>query len=194
MAKIISYPTAQPKADDFVLGAQTSDPGEPIESPTKKFSISSIINLAPPNQVGSFDRLQKTLTSNQILSANTTPVELLPAPGQDKSYNIAQIAVFMDAGITPYDATASGSNFYVEFDRSLTTSTMFQQVITNNIFETTTGRPGLVGKLGAGSFNMPNNIPYIFTNKGNAPTQGDGTLYISIAYKIIDLNNTILAF
>ena len=45
MAKIISYPTAQPKADDFVLGAQVSDPGEPIESPTKKFSISSIIYI-----------------------------------------------------------------------------------------------------------------------------------------------------
>ena len=85
MAKIISYPTAQPKADDFVLGAQTRDPGEPIESPTKKFSISSIINLAPPNQIGSFDRLQKILTSNMILSANTTPVEILPAPGQDNS-------------------------------------------------------------------------------------------------------------
>ena len=34
----------------------------------------------------------------------------------------------------------------------------------------------------------------MFRNTGNAPTQGDGTLYVSIAYKIFDLNNTILAF
>ena len=193
MAKIISYPTAQPKADDFVLGAQVSDPGEPIESPTKKFSISSIINLAPPNQVGSFDRLQKILTSNMILSANTTPVEILPAPGQDKSYNIAQIALFMEPGNTPYDAGASFSDFYLEY-QSPPLSTLYRQVVTNNIFETTTGQGGLVGKLQASSFDLPNNLPYIFRNRGNAPTQGDGTLYISIAYKIIDLNNTILAF
>ena len=190
MAKIISYPTAQPKADDFVLGAQVSDPGEPIESPTKKFSISSIINLAPPNQVGSFDRLQKTLTSNQILSANTTPVEILPAPGQDKTYNIAQIAVFMDAGNTPYNGAASFSNFYFEYIGNA----MYRQVITNNIFDTATGEAGLIGKLGANNFNLPNNLPYIFRNINNPPTQGDGTLYVSIAYKIIDLNNTILAF
>lgn len=190
MAKIISYPTAQPKADDFVLGAQTSDPGEPIESPTKKFSISSIINLAPPNQVGSFDRLQKTFTSNQILNANTTPVEILPAPGQDKSYNIAQIAVFMEPGNTPYDAAASNSDFYFEYIGN----TLYRQVITNNVFDTATGQAGLIGKLQAGSFNPPNNLPYMFRNTGNAPTQGDGTLYVSIAYKIFDLNNTILAF
>ena len=190
MAKIISYPTAQPKADDFVLGAQTSDPGEPIESPTKKFSISSIINLAPPNQVGSFDRLQKTFTSNQILSASTTPVEILPAPGQDKSYNIAQFAVFMDPGNTPYNGAASFSDFYFEFIGNF----MYRQVITNNIFDTATGQGGLVGKLAASSFDPPNNLPYVFRNRGNAPTQGDGTLYVSIAYKIIDLNNNILAF
>lgn len=57
MAKIISYPTAQPKANDFVLGVQVSDPGEPIESPTKKFTIQSLQSGLFPNLTAHADNV-----------------------------------------------------------------------------------------------------------------------------------------
>ncbi len=42
MAEITSYPTAKPKSDDFVLGAQLAPVGSIDASPTKKFTVESL--------------------------------------------------------------------------------------------------------------------------------------------------------
>ena len=49
MAEITSYPTAQPKSGDYLLGAQVGSPGDSIANPTKKFTVGSITGTPSNN-------------------------------------------------------------------------------------------------------------------------------------------------
>jgi len=50
MAEITSYPTAQPKSGDYLLGAQVGVPGDNPANPTKKFTVGSVSGT--PNNNG----------------------------------------------------------------------------------------------------------------------------------------------
>lgn len=49
MAEITSYPTANPKSGDYLLGAQVGAPGDPAATPTKKFTVGSVTGIPDNN-------------------------------------------------------------------------------------------------------------------------------------------------
>lgn len=127
------------------------------------------------------------ISSAQILAMGSSPVELLPAPGAGKYYDIDKVILEYTHVTTAYSATDE----YVDFNYgnlpfcSLTSligiSSNNAQIVNslvNNYDSITVG--GLV------VINTPINQSVIFgTLSGNDPTLGDGTLRVKIYHKTI---------
>jgi hypothetical protein len=117
-----------------------------------------------------------TLSSAQILNSNTTPIELIPAPGANKV--IVPLSIFISANYntTQYTTNTSGriilnDKVVSDLDISFAAS---GQYVTSIVVEN-----DLVYDL--------INQPLEFDTQTGNPTAGDGTLDIYITYQIIDL-------
>ena len=79
MAKISTYTTATPAAEDLILGTDGND-----SNATKNFTAESIANLAG----GGLGRATVRLEAAQINALDTTPVVIVPAPEANKAIQV----------------------------------------------------------------------------------------------------------
>jgi hypothetical protein len=118
-----------------------------------------------------------TIPSAQILTSNTSPVTILPAPGANKAIIIDSIIVTMAAGGTPYATNTSGFVIYNNGPQSVGTLVLDEL-------------PGRIIKMlystGNDSIAFNEHVYYI-TSEGN-PTAGDGDMRLIGKYRIIDLS------
>jgi hypothetical protein len=128
---------------------------------------------------GVFVTKKVSLTSAQILQLNTTPIELLPAPGVGKMNFLLDAEVRFNLVSTAYTT-------------NLTLQITCGSVIASNasILTSITNRFGNIAKSavsGAGTqFYTENTAMNVTVGTGN-PLAGNGTLDLYITYKILTL-------
>lgn len=151
-------------------------------------TLSALIGLAKAIDAGGGGAVLSTakisLTSAQLLALNTSPVEIIAAPGTGKYIAVIQSVYNSLAGATPY-AYADGSNgnglFYGGADGAGGDGTD-NQVFANASSAINVG----TGGLGSALTNVEN-LPLLLTDPAGNMTAGDGTGSITVLYSIIDL-------
>lgn len=117
-----------------------------------------------------------TITSAQMLSIGSTPIEILPAPGASKYYDFKVYFEYI-FNTTPYTVTGQlqlidnttkrVSNLF-DINGQLTDRVLVSDINTQNQF-----------------LSINSNLK-LTTSNGSDPTLGDGTLKIKIFYNIVD--------
>ena len=119
-----------------------------------------------------------TLSSAQILNSNTTPVELIPAPGVEKVLLIHDMVVRYPDSTTPY---ATNTNGIVKYSSSSTS------LFSSNIDLTDVLSDCEVFNANKDSEKIAVNDSLIFTTETGNPTAGNGEFVIILTYQIITL-------
>lgn len=127
--------------------------------------------------LGQIRHVTLTLTSLQILSLNTTPVQLLAAPpvGQGFVPFITLLTYF--ANTTPY---ATATEIVIRFS-SITNAT----VISNGPFLAATNSISIIGRTPVPGINQTQfltNVAMEIFAPGADPTAGDGTVNVTMLY------------
>jgi hypothetical protein len=136
------------------------------------------------------DQYQTTIvniSSSQILNMGTTPVELLPAPGENKYYDIEKIILEFTYGTVPYSdpdeplrIIGNGADVYIS--REIIISEQ-------NLASISTDTQLKIQNNGPDSYVYRRVIPSnealsIIINGGVDVTNGDGTMRAVIKYKV----------
>jgi len=189
MAEITSYPTANPKSGDYLLGAQVGAPGDPAATPTKKFTVDSILALGTTPLV---QRVQRVITSAELLSFNTYPtsIELLPNPGPNKvivALNATFKMNYEPGPNTPYNfnqdlklvyTSPTGTTFAGDIPFELLNATVNNDTYATEDLPGQPGSPLNLIKVDS-SFGIAN-------NGGTTVTGGTGELVIDLLYRIVE--------
>ena len=184
MAIIYTYPSATPKASDKLIGTVTEDVNAVNVvkgNPTRSFTLSAVqslfnqdvVNVVVPITATVF----KTLTSSNYLT-------ILAAPGAGKALDIQQIILFVDAGTTPFNAT---SDPYIEGPYSVNNGGIPRATVINAAASTNVLYKYLLWNETAGSYIIAQNTALEFkTAQVAKTTAGNGIIYISVTYKIVN--------
>ena len=129
-----------------------------------------------------------TVTASQLLNLNSSPITVIAAPGAGKGINIQQVLYFFDAGSTVYNFGSSFLlNGYSTRNMSISNTDINGASDYSNFLEP-------YGSLDLTAPGFSINSPLVFSLNGvGQATQGDGVLYLSVAYKIIDIGSGIQA-
>jgi len=125
-----------------------------------------------------------TLSSADILSCGTNPVQILPAPGPNKYYDIESVIFELNFNTTPYNLTDNYVMLYDGFEayaqkQVLTASQDTVFVLRGENVAIDTGQFITYSKV------RQINKPIGFSTIGGAnPTGGDSTLTVKLRYKI----------
>jgi hypothetical protein len=138
-------------------------------------NIITVVNAIPESPTTAI----VNISSAQILAMGTTPVELLPAPGVGKYYDIEKVILEYNYNSVGYSNAPqpmpSMGNFYQEISVSFLSSASNDVVIINDFGRDPQGiyeRYIINQKLELGDYNGAN------------PTLGDGTLRVIITYTV----------
>jgi hypothetical protein len=132
--------------------------------------------------VGTVQYASKTLTSAQILSLNTTPITIVPAPGANKYIVVKSAMARLNYNTTTYSAAdlqlivSAQPQYYLNDTIDGTFSFVTQFIKQNSAVGNVTdlqflGNTALKAKASAN------------------PTSGNGTLDILVEYQILDFNS-----
>ncbi len=142
------------------------------------YLIDSDFNLTDDTVApGEIQHITVTIPSASILTGNSAPFELIPAPGAGKIINVLSAVSKIIFGTVAY---ATNPNYNIRYN--LTTATLFQTSALNysqtkyNV--ETRDAPG-----GLNAADIENTSIVFFVQTGN-PTAGDGTITISLQYII----------
>jgi len=200
MSIIYSYPetTSVTDSDLFILSKHGTN------KDTNTVKAENIKNYVIANSAGSWLTKEITITAAQLKDLVANPVEVLAAPGQGKSYNIIQIAWYMDYGTTNFDfpltapkltysdPTIAAQTYSIGTSSDLNNTSSYAAL--NNI---SYGDP-LSPVSGPGDIGANVALSLIAGEDGAATptdaTTGDGNLYLSIAYKVLDISSSIKAY
>lgn len=129
-----------------------------------------------------------TVSASQLLNINGNPITIIAAPGAGKGINIQQVLYFFDAGSVVYNF---GSSFL------LNGSSTRNMSISNTDINSSSDYSNFLNPYGTLDLTAPGfsiNSPLVFSLNGTGQaTQGNGVLYLSVAYKIIDIGSGIQA-
>jgi len=189
MAEITSYPTANPKSGDYLLGAQVGAPGDPAATPTKKFTVDSILALGTTPLV---QRVQRVITSAELLSFNTYPTEikLLEAPGTNKAI-VALNATFKmnyePGPNTPFNFNQDLRLAYITPTGRIYAGDIPFELLNATVNNDTYATEDLPGQPGSPlNFIKVDSSFGIANNGGTTVTGGTGELVIDLLYRIVE--------
>lgn len=127
------------------------------------------------------------ISSVQILTLGSVPVELLPAPGENKYYNIDKIVLEFTYGTVPYSdpdnplrIAGNGLDVYVDKEVILAEQNVVS-VSKDVLLKLQSGVDGYVYR----KVIKTNESISIFINGGVDVADGDGTLRVKIYYKVL---------
>jgi hypothetical protein len=116
-----------------------------------------------------------TIPSASVLTANSSPYELIAAPGNDKYIGIMGAFISIDYAGTPY---ATNTNTFIRIG---TTSIAGGAITINNTADKAAAFPMAV----TNSIPINQNVNF-FVQSGN-PTAGNSDIKVTIFYKIFDI-------
>ena len=125
-----------------------------------------------------------TITSAQILSLHTSPVQVVPAPGAGQILNPIAFTVQYKFATTPYVIPAQGIQFI-----SGASHDEYAGVNTANLLDAPSSRVATAtagGQVG-GDPAVYANQPLLVALSNSDPTGGDGTLTITVTYTAVAL-------
>jgi hypothetical protein len=128
-------------------------------------------------------QLTVTLTSAQILNLGTTPVTLIPAPSPNEAIFLHAVTLHMKAGTTPYTVDGdAGLAIYLGTPNSWRPFNINQ----SGLLDAATDRWCMCDTSFQNLFapDDPSALPAIFYNVGIPPTDGNGTLVITLDYTL----------
>jgi hypothetical protein len=125
-------------------------------------------------------RIQRTITSAELLTLQITAITLLPAPGPGKRYAVFAVFTYYQFSTTPFTLNATTALLLVNGSNILAfISTIGLLDQSNDIVLT----PALSGAPSSGTTAF--NQPLVLGNGGTANlTLGDGTLLLVVYYAI----------
>ena len=143
-------------------------------------SIASINTILASATASTVSILKKTITSAEILTSYTAPVELIPAPGSGKLLLVQSAIIRYIPGGSTYSTNIITNIRYGNALSLYTNPNSLGQssenaIITNMLPSTTT------------SAALPTNSPLLFQTSNGNPTAGDGTIYLYLTYTIVTL-------
>ena len=125
-------------------------------------------------------RIQRTLTSSELLALKTSPVQLLPSPGPGKRYAIFLALALYNFVTTPYTLNG-GTDLQICNDATPAAALRVDGMITLSADTICAGTPVTGAYYASGAKDVPLKI----ANQGPAEfTAGDGTLLIVVYYTI----------
>jgi hypothetical protein len=188
MAIIYTYPDATPKATDKLIGTVTEDVNAVNVvkgNPTRSFTLSGVQSLFNQDVVNVV--VPVTATVFKTLT-NAAPITLLAAPGTGKAYDVQDIVWYTDGGTIPFNTSAGSGDIYIDGPWT-STSTGIPRATVINVTSTKIlfhfADPTNPGGADA-SYIMQQNAPLVLKANGTTTTTGNGIIYISITYKIVN--------
>lgn len=124
---------------------------------------------------------QVTITSAQILSSNTTPVQIVAAPGAGKVIVLIRATTKLIYATTPY-ATNVSSTLRLGTSIGNNVTTGF------NLIDGSVNKWSMVEPITANFTNNLENLPLNFTTLTGDPTAGDSDMIMTVYYTIVDYN------
>ncbi len=120
------------------------------------------------------------VNSASLLTLATTPAILIPAPGVGKVLDVISIMSYLDAGSVAYDFTPSlpvtiGSDTIASLSNGQVNSAA------DVVFK---------AEVPTGTEVIAQNTGLTLTAGGSNPTQGSGTLYVNIFYRVLTVGST----
>ena len=134
-----------------------------------------------------------TITSSQLIAlavgATETPVTLIAAPGAGKGFNIQQVYGYLDAGTDAFNFSGVVAiQGYAQYGTGMSLPLVSFINETTDVLENLTNSTNFSGDNPTANTNM-----ILRCTPNGGATTGTGTLYLSIAYKIIDIGPGIQA-
>jgi len=132
-----------------------------------------------------------TLSSADILSLHTTPVDLIPAPGPGKIINFINLISYYDFNTTAYTTTNSQSNIQMKFAGATSTNTT--SIAQKTMLESTSDQYGAINNFPGFPFVintstvLPNAAMQASIPALSPVTLGDSPIHVYLQYMIIDL-------
>ena len=124
-----------------------------------------------------------TVNSASLLSSFSNPVTLIANPGAEKVFDIMDVMVSFEAGSAVYDFAnnvnlfAGTSPLYTINKGTLNSATSSVQKLHLNAS-------------GGTQITVPKGVPFTLTTSGSNPTQGSGTLYLNIYYRVLTVGSS----
>ena len=185
MAKISTYNNdGTVEAADKLIGTDGSTGAD--GGKTKNYTVSALqsylesqLDLSKVDVVHITDTTWKSLT-------DAAPINLLPAPGAGKAYDVKGIVWFLDAGSTPFNTSANPKiEGWVPTGNAalLDRSTVINLTNTKLLYKIEQGI--------SGNAILQQNQPVKVIANGGTTTAGNGNIYVQITYRIVNTSATL---
>jgi hypothetical protein len=139
-----------------------------------------LVSSSTPAQVFSF---KKTITSAQVLTANSNPIELVAAPGTGKYIRPIECTVYIDFNTTPY-----ATNLTPVLQDGGGSDITFRAT---NLLNADTAKMGRMSEIfvtyGASTLDLKENQALAFSVNSGDPTAGDSDITVFGTYTIIEI-------
>lgn len=126
-----------------------------------------------------FQITEVNISSNEILNLNSSPKEIIAAPGAGKYIHVVKGYIFYDYGTVAYSVSGS---IRLEYESEVNQGSF------NNLIDQTTNRIAIVGGVNViGDLQDVENQALQLTALNADPMDGDGTIKVKLIYVVLDL-------
>ena len=123
-----------------------------------------------------------TVNTGSLLTLADTAITLIPSPGAEKVFDIMDVMVSFEAGSQVYDFANDVSLF-------AGTSPLYTiNKGTLNNAASSVQKLHLNASVGS-QIAVPKGVPFTLSTSGSNPTQGSGTLYLNIYYRVLTVGS-----
>lgn len=124
-----------------------------------------------------------SISAANLLTSFSTPVEVIPQPGANQVLDIISIMAYLDAGLTVFNFPANVQLNIGAVNIGLLRGAQFLNQ-NNDLIEKSKLLDGVSGGLIAKGAGL--NLQALTSN----PTQGNGTLYLDVMYRVLDVGTS----